>query len=572
MSRFYPGQSDETVSEREKASRAVARRAAAEGMVLLENNGVLPFAPGARLSLYGLGARHTIKGGMGSGDVNSRDTVSVDAGLRAAGFEIVNTRWLDEYDEAYNAAREQWVRGIYESLGGERDFMKLYEAHVRLTFREPDLPIRPEDLEEADALVYVISRTSGEAADRREVPGDYYLSEKEERELRTLCGSGKPVAVLLNVGGIIDLGFMDELPVAALLLIGQPGCEAGNAAADVLSGGVCPSGRLTDTWARHYSDYPSSERFSHRDGNLLEEFYTDGIYVGYRYFDTFGVKPRYPFGYGLSYTEFSRKAGRPVIDGMEISVPFTVRNTGEAAGRDAVLLYAACPDGEQKKEYRRLVAFAKTKLLAPGEAETLRLSFDTQALSSYRTGRAAWVLEKGEYILLTDSPDGEKAAAVLILSRTVRAAQLSNVCPLLDALTEIEPSDERISAICEKLKNLSEGAERLSLDEAAALTEKRSEHRTAEIRSEDDVLNRARALTARLSEEQKIFLTVGAPSFYATDSIGGAAGTVPGAAGETVAFPDRGIPGMVLADGPAGLRLQQRYEIDPETGEIYRLD
>ena len=153
MSRFYPGQSDETVSEREKASRAVARRAAAEGMVLLENDGLLPLAPGVRLGLYGLGARHTIKGGMGSGDVNSRDTVSVDAGLRAAGYEIVNTRWLDEYDAAYDDARERWIRGIYDSIGGERDFMKLYEAHVRLTFREPDLPIRTEDTEKADALI-----------------------------------------------------------------------------------------------------------------------------------------------------------------------------------------------------------------------------------------------------------------------------------------------------------------------------------------------------------------------------------------------------------------------------------
>ena len=458
MSRFYPGQSDETVSEREKASRAVARRAAAEGMVLLENDGLLPLAPGARLGLYGLGARHTIKGGMGSGDVNSRDTVSVDAGLRAAGYEIVNTRWLNEYDTAYDAAQEQWIRGIYDSIGGERDFMKLYEAHVRLTFREPDLPIRTEDTEKADALIYVISRTSGEAADRREVPGDYYLSEKEERELRILCGSGKPVAVLLNVGGIIDLGFLDELPVAALLLIGQPGCEAGNAAADVLSGRVDPSGRLTDTWARSYSDYPSSARFSHRDGNLLEEFYTDGIYVGYRYFDTFGVKPRYPFGYGLSYTEFSREAGLPVTDGTELSIPFTVRNTGKTAGRDAVLLYAACPNAEQKKEYRRLVAFAKTKLLAPGESETLRLRFDLYALASYRTGRAAWMLEKGDYTLLTDETEGERAAAVLTLSRTVRVSQLSNVCPLLDSLTEIEPSDERISANNERLKALSEGA------------------------------------------------------------------------------------------------------------------
>ena len=569
MSRFYPGRPDETVTEREKASRTVARRAAAEGMVLLENNGVLPFAPGARLALYGVGARHTIKGGTGSGDVNSRDVVSVDAGLRAAGFDIVNTAWLDAFDEAYDAAREQWIRDIYASLGGERDAYGLYDAHVRTKLREPELPIRPEDTQKADALVFVISRTSGEAADRREVPGDYYLAEEEERRLRELCASGKPVVVLLNVGGVIDLGFMDELPVAALMLIGQPGCEGGNAAADVLSGKVSPSGRLTDTWARNYLDYPSSERFSHRDGNLLEEYYTDGIYVGYRYFDTFGVKPRYPFGWGLSYTRFEREAGLPVTEGAEVRLPVTVRNTGGAAGRETVLLYAACPGEEQKKEYRRLIAFAKTKRLAPGGEQTLELSFSLEGLASWRTGIASWVLEKGEYVLLTDGPEGESAAAVLALERTVCLSRPGNVCELLDSLTEIEPSDERSAERNASLKALAGNAPRVGIDGAASSLEGRPGK--ARFRPEDPLFEKAAELTARMTEEQKVAITVGTPNGASADMIGGAAVTVPGAAGETVSFPELGIPAMVLADGPAGLRLQKRYEIDPN-GAVIRLD
>ena len=572
MSRFYPGRPDEAVTDREIASRAVARRAAAEGMVLMENNGVLPFAPGARLALYGVGARHTIKGGTGSGDVNSRDVVSVDAGLRAAGFDIVNTAWLDAFDEAYDAAREQWIRDIYASLDGERDAMKLYEAHVRTKLREPELPIRPEDAEKADALVFVISRTSGEAADRREVPGDYYLAEEEERRLRELCTSGKPVVVLLNVGGIIDLGFLDELPVAALVLIGQPGCEGGNAAADVLSGKVSPSGRLTDTWARNYPDYPSSGRFSHRDGNLLEEFYTDGIYVGYRFFDTFGVKPRYPFGWGLSYTRFERETGLLVAEGAEVRLPVTVRNTGAEAGRETVLLYASCPNAGQKKEYRRLAAFAKTRVLDPGEEQTLELRFALEGLASWRTGIASWVLEKGRYTLLTDGPDGERAAAVLTLGRTVCVSRPGNVCGLLDSLTEIEPSDERVAELNTSLKVLAEGAPEVSIDGAAAGLESRQGQGKARFRPEDPLFERAAELTAKMTREQKIAITVGTPSGASADMIGGAAVTVPGAAGETVSFPELGIPAMVLADGPAGLRLQKRYEIDPATGRIWRLD
>ena len=565
---FYPGQTDKRVSPREAFGREVARRAAAQGMVLLENDGVLPLKPCAKLALFGVGARYTIKGGTGSGDVNSRDTVNVESGLRNAGFEIVNADWLDAFDAAYARSLKEWEEAIYAEAGEGRDpvsAMKLYQAHARLSPKLPeDLPL--PDCAGADAIVYVISRVSGEGADRHDVPGDYYLSDAERRELAALSAAGRPLVVLLNVGGVIDLGFVDEFHPAALVLMSQAGTEGGNAVADVLSGRVNFSGRLTDSWAYSYGDYPSSENFSHRNGNLIEEYYTDGIYVGYRYFDSFGVKPRYPFGYGLSYTSFERGFEGVELAGSEIRVTVRVRNTGAASGRQVVQLYATCPAATQRKELKRLVAFGKTGELAPGASEALTLCFDLEALASYRAGHAAWVLEGGDYILLPGFDAGDaNPEARLSLSNTVTVRQLTNVCELLDSLTELAPDGAARAALEAKVAELPA----LAIDEAAAALAGRNAK--AAPAKADPALEKALEIARQLTDAEKAHLVVGASRSRANDVIGGAAHTVPGAAGETVAFPERGVPGMVLADGPAGVRLQQLYEVDPTSGDIFAL-
>ena len=378
--KWYPGQMTTEASPREAKIRAVAREAAAEGMVLLENNGILPLRPGMKLALYGKGARYTIKGGTGSGDVNSRNTVTVDEGLRNAGYQIVNGDYLDRYDEAYARSLKKWEEDVYRAAGDDRDPKKLYHAHATVQPELPELPITAEDAAGAEAVVYVISRISGEFADRHAVKGDYYLNDREKNELETIGKFGKPVIVLLNVGGIIDLSFLEECRTDALLLMSQAGSEGGNAAADVLSGKVNPSGRLTDTWALRYEDYPSAETFSHRNSNLEEEYYTDGIFVGYRYFDSFEVKPRYPFGYGLSYTGFDYEVCGAETKGTSVTVGVKVRNSGSAAGREVIQVYAACPSSELVTERKRLVAFGKTGLLQPGEEEILSLSFSLAQL------------------------------------------------------------------------------------------------------------------------------------------------------------------------------------------------
>ena len=561
----YPGQRTDRVTDRERKNRLLARRAAAQGMVLLENDGVLPLKPGAKLALFGEGARRTIKGGTGSGDVNSRDWVTVEQGLKAAGFEMVNGRDLDALDAAYAEAYKAWEKAIYEAAGPEKDPGKLYTAHAKTQPQVgAEMPIDEEACRRADAGIYVLSRTAGENADRRDREGDYYLSPRERSELEKACRVCRKMIVVLNTGGIMDLGFMDELPIAALVLMGQAGVEGGSALADVLSGAVNPSGHLTDTWARQYLDYPSSAGFGPRRGNFRDEYYTDGIYVGYRYFDTFGVRPRYPFGYGLSYTAFALACQGAEIRGAEAAVTLRVQNTGSLPGRQVVQLYVSCPAAEQRKELKRLAAFGKTRELQPGESQELRLSFPLERLASFR--RQSWMLEKGDYILLPGFSSADCAPAFrLTLAQTVSLTPLAPICELLDSLKEIEPDGSARLALEAEAK----ACPALSMDAGAAEAARlcsRPEKRP------EPLLEAGRKIAEAMTAEEKAQLVVGVRNSHSREVIGAAGFSVPGAAGETAAFPEHGVPGMVLADGPAGLRLQQRYEINPEDGEIYRMN
>ena len=210
--------------------------------------------------------------------------------------------------------------------------------------------------------------------------------------LADICAYYRDVIVVINAGAQVDLSFMDEFKnIKALLTIVQPGMEGGNAFADVVSGKVTPSGKLTDTWAYKYEDYPNSETFSHNNGNVETEVYKEGIYVGYRYFDTFDVPVRYGFGYGLSYTEFE------ISDYGKIKVSAQVKNIGEVSGKEVVQIYVSLSGGILEKEAHRLAAYAKTSELKPGESEKVSLEISVDQLTSYDEKRAAWILENGFY-------------------------------------------------------------------------------------------------------------------------------------------------------------------------------
>lgn len=366
----------------------------------------------------------------------------------------------------------------------------------------------------------------------------------------------------------MDLSFMDELSVDALVSMSQAGMEGGNALADILSGKVTPSGHLTDTWAYQYQDYPGSENFSHNNGNVIEEYYTEGIYVGYRYFDSFHVKPRYAFGYGLSYTTFSIEVKKVSVQKGKVQVELKIANTGNASGKEVVQLYAACPEGKLQKEAKRLVAFGKTGLLAPKKKERMTLTFSLNQLESFHAGKASYLLEKGVYELYVGTAaDKIVLAAKLQLEEDVVTARVDNICPLLDALPLIQPD-----AVGEKTGQ-DDGLKKQAV--TIKLHEKEIRKRKIKYSSIEKIhKDKYTALAEKLSLEQAAPLVCGRPSQGSEEIIGAAAVTVPGTAGETTPVLKKsfGIDSMVLADGPAGIRLLAHYEVNPEDGSIYTMN
>ena len=544
------------VSLREKEHLSIARKAAAETMVLLENHGILPLTEGTRVALYGAGIRHPILGGTGSGSVNCRPAPSLEDGLREAGILVANAPWLDSLDRAYAETRQSWQKSIYAmSIPG--DFNSFYTAYSAHPMPAPaGDPIRREV--DTDTAVYMVSRVSGEGADRHPVKGDYLLSDIEEQQLKEVCAAYPRVIVVLNMGGVMDLSWMDELPVSALVLMGQAGQAGPLALADVLTGKVNPSAHLTETWARRYADYPCSDTFSHMNGNLIEEKYLEGIYVGYRWFDSFAIKPRYPFGYGLSYTSFRRDPAELVLDGTVLKARVRVTNTGKVPGKDVALLFAACPEGLRRKERKRLIAFGKTGLLSPGAETVLTLEADISQLASYHTGKSSWFLDAGCYALfLGENAEHLRPLGTLTLENPRFSSRLHVLCPLKDALPEKQPPREARDSWQSELGTLfgAKDLPRISMDAAAEAALALFALHSPSPAPRDPVLD-------NLTLEEKACLVCGRPRAGDPAIIGEAAIHVPGAAGETTSLLEsKGVPATVLADGPAGLRLSRRYEV-----------
>lgn len=584
--RGFSGTLDPEISKREKEHAKLIRRAASEGIVLLENHGVLPLEKGTKVALYGGGARYTIIGGTGSGSVNNRKNVNIDEGLRNAGLEITTDDWLDNYDAVYKKTREQWIRDIY-AMSEPGDFFSLYNAYSANPMPMPEGKQFVKT--EADIAIYVISRISGESVDRRLKKGDYYLSEVEEQEITELSGLYPQLILVLNVGGVMDLSFMDKIPVAGLVVLSQAGMEGGNALGDVLTGKVNPCGHLTDTWAYRYEDYPCSDTFGHRNGNTYEELYKEGIYVGYRYFDSFNVKARYPFGFGRSYTEFSMQFEDMQVDeDTSVQLQIKVKNEGTSAGKQVVQIYAACPQGKKAKERKRLVGFEKTGNLAPGETETVKIIVPLEFLESYDTGHSSYYLDKGAYgLFMGENICDCKLIGKLVLSKKTYLQKLTSICPLHSSLKEFKPDatvEEEWWKILESIYSEKE-VKTICIDTQVQMLAEQMESRLKKTdqygnlldeylkKDELDIKKKAVEVLAQMTRLEKAKLVCGQPSSGSSEVIGSAAIHVPGAAGETSSALEKyGIGELILADGPAGLRLQQRYEENTEDGSIYRLN
>ena len=360
---------------REKSFADTVRDIAAEGVVLLENNGVLPLTEDRkRIALYGAGAVLTRKGGTGSGDVSVEHVTNIVEALEEAGFEITTKSWLSDYEERIEKSEtERFDRMKAEAVATGDPLMSVFLRNPQILVDGAELPRFAEKIDDETA-VYIISRISGECADREALPGDYFLTEREKEHLKALVENYEDVVVVLNTGGVLDTGFYREIEgLSAMIFISQAGVACGTVLADVLSGRAVPSGKLTSTWARNYSDYPASGSFRDNTGN--DKFYEEGIYVGYRYFDSFGIEPAYAFGYGKSYTDFSWEVCGIKADEEEIRLIVDVTNTGSLhCGKEVLQVYTSSPAGSLDKPWQELRGFEKTELLAPGETQRVPLS------------------------------------------------------------------------------------------------------------------------------------------------------------------------------------------------------
>lgn len=578
--RTFNGTTSPEVTQRETDHRKLAREAAAEGFVLLENKDhFLPLAKGSKVGLYGAGAIRTIKGGTGSGDVNERDSVNIFQGMKNAGYDVTSSEWLEDYDKLYVQARLDWKNEIFTKLNG--DDTKFFDAYSATPFFMPSgNPIDEEKAaaDGADTAFFVLARIAGENKDRFDTEGDYFISKEEKAILAQVSRCYKNVVLVINTGGLMDLAFVEEFDnIRSILQYVQAGQEGGNAFADVVSGDVTPSGKMTDTWAKDYYDYPGAEVYSYKSGDLMKEKYEEGIFVGYRYFDTFQVPVRYSFGYGMSYTDFEIRTNDIKVSGRgmmnpKVSVTVTVTNTGDTyAGKEVVQIYASCPRGRLVKEFRRLAGFGKTKLLAPKESQTMTITFPLYQLTSYEEESASWILEPGMYgIWVGNDLNTSVLSGALELDEKAVMTACENICPLKEELNEISPDAEKVQAREAAWQN-EVGEKRMSVIELKA-----SEIPTEKVDYQpvpEELPGKAGKIVESLSVDQLALLATGDPGRAQGNALGSAGISVPGAAAETSPCASEepwNVTTIALVDGPAGLRLKREYQVD--NGEIVASD
>ena len=561
----------------DKEHITLSKDAAKEGMVLLKNEQhVLPLQTGAKVALFGKATFDYVKGGGGSGDVTVAYTRNLYEGIKALKGKI----------------------SVYEELA---DF---YRENVKEQYkagRVPGMTIEPQVPQEllqkakayTDTAVISICRFSGEGWDRKSIvetenkniwaseeemarrsaeifeDGDFYLTHAEQEMVNTVKQNFARVIVVMNVGGMVDTSwFHDDAQIQSVLMAWQGGMEGGLATAELLAGEGNPSGKLSDTFARELNDYPSTYNF-HESEKYVE--YTDDIYVGYRYFETIpGAKEKvnYPFGFGLSYTQFVLGESQISIEEDQIRCMVSVTNTGDMAGKEVVQAYYGAPQGRLGKAARVLCAFAKTRLLQPGETQLMTLCWKIADMASYddcgKVCKSAYVLEQGEYrfYIGTSVRDAVENATVYTAAKDIVTQQLtSRLAPtsltkrmLADGTYEELETTEPIDTDANELEKMTTE----EMEAFAPKTEGRARWRLWGDKTPDKqhhfLIEAAEGkitleeFMAQLSDEQLAELLGGQPNTGVANTFGFGN------------LPDYGVPNIMTADGPAGLR------ISPECG------
>ena len=511
------------------------RALAPECTLFLKRSGKLPLPGPCEIALYGSGARHTVKGGTGSGEVNSRSFLNIEESLSQAGFQILTKDWLDRYDAVRKDAYAAFLKKIRADARKHRTSPLIEGMGAVMPEPEYEIPLE----QRCNTAVYVLSRISGEGSDRKVVPGDVLLSESEKRDILALQELYPVFLLVLNVGGPVDLSPVVQ-DVDDILLLSQLGVQTGAVLSDILLGEAYPSGKLTTSWVRGGDFCPQAEF-----GEKEETHYKEGIYVGYRYYDAAHVKPLFPFGFGLGYTDFRLEPGAVTLAGEQVTVSAQVRNTGAFSGKEVVQLYLSSPWGALDQPAQALAAYGKTRELAPGESCRMELRFKMSDLASFDEARSAYVLEKGDYVLRCGNSSRKcKPMALLRLTHEVVTLQAR------DLLGKPDFSDWKP----EGPEPVPEGLPVYVLDAGSIPTKTLSDTRTP----------RPDPMVQALTDEELVFLNIGGFKLKDRSSVVGDSGfTIPGTAGETTSqLKAKGFPAIIMADGPAGVRLARDYYED----------
>jgi len=495
----------------------LVRRAGAESCVLLKNDHTLPIEEGSEISVFGRCQLDWFYVGYGSGgDVNAPYYVDLIDGLLSAGAKL-NGTVLDRY--------RKWTQ--------KEDNKADHGWWGHWPMNHPEMPLDEELVSSAalasETAVVVIGRAAGEDRENTLTKGSYYLTDEERKMLDMVCSHFSKVAVLLNIGNIMDLSWTEEYQdkITALMIVWQGGMESGNSVADVLMGKVSPSGRLADSIARNYEDYPSSLNF----GGFAFNRYEEGIFVGYRYFDLHQDKMLYPFGCGLSYSEFKYEGENIKRDPGKTQVFLTVSNTGKYPASEAVLLWAYPPKGRLDKPVRVLAGFAKTDVIDPGCCQDLCICIDDEYIAFFDEARSSFILESGDYILYAN----EKHIGSFTLDDELEVSKCERLCKTSDELRE-----RIIDRLPEEMRS--------------------SEHKTCDFK---DVLKGSSSLEdfiSGLSDEELEVLSRGHGMMGSPHGVEGNAGVF---GGVTDSLQSKNVPPIVCSDGPAGLRLRKYCALLP---------
>lgn len=528
--------------------RKLARQTVAESCVLLKNDKeTLPIKKGTKVSVFGRIAFHYYKSGTGSGGLVNTDYVIGILDALKSSEEIQVNETLEE---------------IYKSWIQDNPFDK-GKGWGQEPWAQKEMPLTDEIVKEAqeqsDMALVVIGRTAGEDQDTKAEEGSYFLTKVEEEMLEKVCKAFDKVAVLLNVGNIIDMKWVERYQPSAVLYVWQGGQEGGNGVLDVLSGTVNPCGKLTDTIASDIADYPSTKNF----GDPVENYYQEDIYVGYRYFETFAKeKVLYPFGFGLSYTTFTQEIKEFKKLEEEIHITVSIKNMGTVAGKEVVQVYSASPQGKLGKPARELKAFQKTELLQPKEEQILSFIIPIQELASYDdsgvTGhRSAYVLEEGTYECYVGSDvRNAKFAGSFAINNTIVIQQLEESLAPIKAYERLKP----ITVEVDGTLTFKEGKEGVPTRTISPMTKREREVLYESKYTGDkgyqlvDVLDKKITMDtflAQLSDEDLVCIISGEGMCSPKVT----PGTASAFGGTTDSLKKFGIPIACCADGPSGIRM-----------------